>query len=164
MGNALAQKTKPAARRPSGGVDLSQTLAAVPMINQAVRQETRGESLVLFVPLRERWWMTGPVSWWLPLRREKGVALDQLGTEVWRLCDGHRDLEKIIERFADQHRLGFHEARLTVMRFMRMLALRKLIVLITVAEPPESPKLVETKSDTQSPRASSFAGVSGGDA
>lgn len=105
-------------------------LAAIPTRNAAVREETRGDALVLFVPLRKRWWMNGPVSWCLPLRDEKGVALDALGQEVWQACDGQRDLETIIEAFADRHRLGFHEARLTVMRFLRMLAQRNLLVLV----------------------------------
>ncbi|MEM7627672.1 MAG: PqqD family protein [Planctomycetota bacterium] len=124
----------PAAPRIKGGLDLAQTLAAVPVVNRAVRCETRGDALVLFVPLRRRWWMNGPVSWWLPLRREKGVALDRLGREVWESCDGRRDLKAVIEAFADRYRLGFHEARLTVMRFMQMLVERKLIVLVGTAD------------------------------
>lgn len=116
--------TKPAT------ANLKQILAATPTRNTAVREETRGEALVLFVPIRKRWWMTGPLSWCLPLRREKGVALDAIGQEVWQACDGQRDLETLVEDFADRHRLGFHEARLTVMRFLRMLAQRNLLVLI----------------------------------
>ncbi len=110
--------------------DLRLLLAAIPTRNAAVREEFRGDALVLFVPLRKRWWMNGPVSWCLPLRDEKGVALDRLGQEVWQACDGQRVLETILEDFADRHRLGFHEARLTVMRFLRMLAQRNLLVLV----------------------------------
>lgn len=135
--DVLVEKA-PRAVSPPSGMSLAQSLAAVPVKNHAVRQETRGGALVLFVPLRERWWMRGPVSWWLPLRREKGVALDALGQKVWGLCDGQRDLEAIIEYFAKDHRLGFHEARLSVMRFMRMLAVRKLIVLAVASDVEDS--------------------------
>lgn len=115
-------------------VNLKQILAAIPTRNTAVREETRGEALVLFVPIRKRWWMTGPLSWCLPLRREKGVALDAIGQEVWQACDGQHCLETLVEDFADRHRLGFHEARLTVMRFLRMLAQRNLLVLVGPTE------------------------------
>lgn len=121
--------TKPAA-------NLKQLLAAVPTRNTAVREETRGGALVLFVPIRKRWWTRGPMAWCLPLRDEKGVALDALGQEVWQTCDGQRDLETMVEDFAARHRLGFHEARLTVMRFLRMLAQRNLLVLVGEAAPP----------------------------
>lgn len=119
-------------RKPAGRSQptLEQTLAARPTRNAAVRAERRGDALVLFVPLRQRWWNAGPVAWLLPMRRERGVALDTLGQEVWQACDGQRDLETMVEDFADRHRLGFHEARLTVMRFLRMLAQRKLLVLV----------------------------------
>lgn len=109
---------------------LAQTLAAFPTRNAAVREERRGDALVLFVPLKQRWWTAGPVAWVLPLRREKAVALDAIGKEVWQACDGRRALETIVEDFAERHRLGFHEARLAVMRFLRMLAQRKLLVLV----------------------------------
>ena len=137
MANTRPPKPTPSRARPKQGLGLAQTLAAVPVVNRAVRQETRGEALVLFVPLRRRWWMAGPVSWWLPLRRERGVALDRLGREVWDLCDGRRDLEAVVDRFAQRHRLGFHEARLTVMQFLKMLVERKLLVLVGHADPHE---------------------------
>ncbi|MEL7087643.1 MAG: hypothetical protein AAGL98_04255, partial [Planctomycetota bacterium] len=72
MADAWVENVKKTAATPPGGLGLAQTLAAVPTANRAVREEARGGALVLFVPLRERWWMAGPVSWWLPLRREKG--------------------------------------------------------------------------------------------
>jgi len=108
----------------------------VPTRNAAVREETRGDALVLFVPIRKRWWTRGLMAWCLPLRDEKGVALDTLGQEVWRACDGDRRLETLVDEFAGRHRLGFHEARLTVMRFLRMLAQRNLLVLVGEAPDP----------------------------
>jgi len=122
--------------------DLERLLTAVPSANRAVREEQRGGALVLFIPLRRRWWMAGPVSWCLPIRKERGVALDALGQEVWRACDGQRDIQQVVADFADRHRLGFHEARLTVMKFLRLLAQRRLLILIGPASdkpfPPPS--------------------------
>ncbi|MEM8739527.1 MAG: PqqD family protein [Planctomycetota bacterium] len=130
-------------RRPAANtVTLERLLAAVPTANRAVRAEQRGEALVLFVPLRERWWMRGPASWWLPFRKERGIALDRLGQEVWAACDGVRNVEAVVAEFSRRHRLGFHEARLKVMAFLRLLAERKLLVLIgpsAAPEPTEAP-------------------------
>jgi hypothetical protein len=109
---------------------LEHWLAATPVRNAAVREEPRDAALVLFVPLRQRWWTAGPVRWLLPLRRERGVALDTLGREVWSACDGERNIEALVAEFADRHRLGFHEARLTVGQFLRMLVERKLLVIV----------------------------------
>lgn len=106
-----------------------EVLDLVPLQNTSVRAEARGNAVVLWVPLNKRWWMRGPLSWLLPFRREKGVELDALGREVWNVCDGERTLEQIVEEFAQRHKLGFHEARLSVQSFVALLLERNLIVL-----------------------------------
>jgi hypothetical protein len=111
-------------------IDLEKLLDAVPTANSAVRVERHGESVVLFVPIRKRFWMGPPFSWVLPYRKEKGFALDALGAEVFSACDGERTLEQIIEGFADRHRLRFHEARLAVTQFLRTLSERNLVALV----------------------------------
>lgn len=108
---------------------LDQLLDAVPICNQAVRVEVHGATVTLWVPIRRRWWMQGTLSWLLPFRSEKGVALDVIGSEVWRDCDGERRVEDIVEAFAERHRLRFHEARSSVTLFLKSLAQRRLLVL-----------------------------------
>ena len=111
-------------------LDQTQLLDAVPTLNQAVRAERRGASLILWIPIQRRWWMRGPLGWFLPFRREKGVELDALGQQVWEACDGQRRMEEIIEGFAHHHQLRFHEARLCVTQFVRSLLQRNLVVLV----------------------------------
>lgn len=110
-------------------LSLEDLLDSIPVSNQAARVEDSGEGLVVYLPIRQRWWMKPPFSWALPYRDERGVALDKLGAEVYRAIDGERTVEQIVERFAEAHRLRFHEARLAVMQFLRMLAERKIVVL-----------------------------------
>jgi hypothetical protein len=118
----MGRKTQPT-------VDPARLLDLVPAANRAVRVERHGDQVVLFVPIRRRWWMHGPLSWLLPFRNEKGVALDRLGREVWEACNGERTLEQIVELFAERHRLRFHEARLSVTQFLRSLVERNLVIL-----------------------------------
>lgn len=109
---------------------MDELLAAVPVVNRAVRVEDHGQVVRLYVPIRKRWWMRGPVSWALPMRDEKAMQLDKLGAEVWRACDGVRDVEAVVERFAAAHKLRFAEARVSVMEFLKMLMQRNLVVLV----------------------------------
>jgi hypothetical protein len=125
-GDALA--TARGSQEPSSSAN--PMLAAVPVRNRAVRAQPHGEALMLFVAIRRRWWMAGPVSWWLPLRTQRGVALDPRGREVWDACDGATNIEQIVERFAERHGLSFHEARLTVGAFLKRLVARRLVVLV----------------------------------
>ena len=116
--------------RPPSPPNPSRLLEAVPIPNHAVRCRKRGSELVLYVPLKRRWFTSRPLSLLLPLRDERGYGLDALGQEVWNACDGKSSVEQVVEGFADRHRLGFHEARLAVMQFLRTLAERKLVVLL----------------------------------
>jgi hypothetical protein len=81
------------------------------------------------VPIEQRWWMGPPLGWLLPFRKEKGIELDELGSEVFAECDGERCLEEIVERFAERHRVRFHEARQSVVQFLSLLFERKLVTL-----------------------------------
>lgn len=117
-------------REPSS-MDMSKLLATVPVANQSVRETRHGQTLILYVPIRRRWWMRPPLSW-LPgvqFRDERGIALDRLGEQVWLACDGRQTTEQIVERFAATHKIRFHEARLSVMSFLSMLMERNLIAL-----------------------------------
>lgn len=127
--------TKRAQESPSAG----QVLDAVPTCNRAVREERRAGALVLWVPIQRRWWMSGPVGWLLPFRREKGIELDALGQQVWQACDGERRIEQIIEDFAREHQVRFHEARLSVMQFLRALMQRNLVALVVPEKAEGSP-------------------------
>jgi hypothetical protein len=71
----------------------------------------------------------------MPISHERAISLDRLGSEVWQACDGRRTVEEIVDLFAAAHDLTFHEARLSVTEFLRLLVLRGLVV---VAGPPKT--------------------------
>ena len=105
-------------------------LDAVPVVNQAVKVRQSGKALTLTVPIRKRVWMGPPLSWILPFRDERRFAMDEVGQEVWRWCNGRRTTEQIIERFANKYNLRFHDARVAVTQYLRTLVQRNLVVLV----------------------------------
>jgi len=117
-------------RKTPARVTLGRLLDAVPRRNNAVRVEPRGEGLVLWTSIQKRWWMGPPLSWVLPYRDRRGTQLDANGRWVWEACDGDTSIERIVERFAADHVLRFHEARLLVMQFLEMLMQRRLVAVV----------------------------------
>lgn len=111
-------------------VSLEQLLDAVPVRNEAVEasQPIGRNGGVLSVPVQRRWWMGGPVGWVMPFRDRQKLGLDVLGREVWDAMDGESTLETIIEAFAQRHKLRWHEARVSVMAFVKGLVDRRLAV------------------------------------
>ena len=114
---------------------LEHLLRTVPVANRAATVKPAGEGLHVLLPIRRRWWMKPPLSWVLPYREHRTVALDRLGREVYEAIDGRRDVESIVERLAEAHRLRFHEARMAVMQFLRMLAERNIVILAVPKAP-----------------------------
>ncbi len=105
-------------------------LSGIPYRNSVVELKEDENGPVLWAPIRRRWWMKAPFSWFLPYRERKGFRLDALGYEVWQGCDGTRTIEQIVEEFAERHRTSFHEARLAVMEFIRTMTERELIAVV----------------------------------
>lgn len=105
-------------------------LDSIPMPNKAVtEEETTLHGLVLHVPLRRNWFLRA-VHVLNPMRDKKTIRLDRLGMEVWYACNGQRTMEQIIERFSKKYQISFHEARVSVVQFMRMLTQNSLIAII----------------------------------
>ncbi len=110
-------------------------LDAVPVVNQAVRVKQHGKTLLVEVPIQQRWWMGPPLSWFCQFRDRKRYLLDEQGQELWRLCNGKRRTEEIVEKFAARHQLRFHEARVAVMEYLGTLLKRKLMVMVMPPAP-----------------------------
>jgi len=63
------------------------------------------------------------------MRRSRQVELDELGSDLWRACDGKNRVAELIERFALRERLEWHEARLLVTAALRSLIEKGIIAI-----------------------------------
>lgn len=116
---------------PGDSLNLDDLLESVPVRNRSVRSQSRGErETVVFVPIRRQWYMGPPLSWFMPLSKDRAVALDGIGREVWDGCDGVNTVERIVENFSSSHHVSFHQARLSVMEFLRLLTRRGMIAVV----------------------------------
>jgi hypothetical protein len=57
----------------------------------------------------------------------KKLQLDTMGTAVWDLVDGNRTVRRIVQIFAEAHRLDNKEAEVSVTSFIRELGQRGLL-------------------------------------
>lgn len=84
-------------------------------------------TVVVAVPFKKTTHLKPPLSWVFSSKPELSTRLDGLGTEMWRLCDGHNTVENIVDAFAAAHRLTFHEARVAVTSHIMTLLRRKVL-------------------------------------
>src|ERR1051325_1847206 len=97
-------------------------LNSVPVANQAVTIGIAAQGgLKLSVPFRRPNWSKA-VRYLLPMSSAKIIELDQLGTEIFALCDGAHTVEEIIDIHKDRWKLSFFESRAMILQFLLHLA------------------------------------------
>ena len=97
---------------------------------QIAEERMQSGEIVIHYPVTMRPWIAGLVKrFGGPHDRiqTKPLQLDKLGTDVWELIDGNRSVHRIIEVFAETHRLQVREAEVAVSQFIRQLGQRGLI-------------------------------------
>ena len=128
-----ARKSDDAAS-PMQFVSWRRSLLGVPLRNEAAGVVEEGDGLSVSVARKRPWWLVPPISWAIKPRAEKTMRLDALGAEVWRLCDGERTVEQVIDKFATSHRLTFHESRAAVTTYIRQLVEHGVLVIAEEGE------------------------------
>jgi len=103
---------------------------SIPIKNEAAEViEASGGCVQLRVRNQRPGWHRGVIALLIPMRRSRQVELDELGSDLWRACDGKNRVAELIERFALRERLEWHEARLLVTAALRSLIEKGIIAI-----------------------------------
>ena len=115
-------------------VSRNQVLGAQPVRNPAVSWERKvwredGPSVVLLrVPRRSGRW-SDFVARMFQIPDFKKVELDEMGSDVWEMCDGKADVDAITRVICDRFHLNRRQGESSVTAYMRMLAERRFLAL-----------------------------------
>ena len=106
-------------------------LHAVVYRNEAFLNELDNEdgSKEIEVALKTQWYMHRPFSLIFPFRKSKRILLDPLGARIYEQCSQQVSVEEIIDWFAGEEQLTFHESRLTVSSYLKILLREGLIAM-----------------------------------
>jgi len=131
--------------RRSSDDGLDQQLRSVPVVNRAITTAPLSEGrLKLTAPVQRKWW-AAPATRLLRFSGVRALELDPVGADLFRLFDGERPLEEIIDHHMERWHLSFFEARGQVLEYLRRLVKRNLVG-------------VRTPGGTQDPRRRSRRG------
>lgn len=110
--------------------NVQEFLRGVPVVPQDVEtaRNHKGE-LMLKVAVARAGGVAWPISLFVPPISYKQVQLDMMGAEVFKLCDGKRTVERIIDQFAENHKLTFRESQISVTSFLHMLVTRNMMMI-----------------------------------
>jgi len=143
---ALLARVPFLARRRAVQLSRREILAGVPFRNPLIEWEVRAvenpggeatDEVVLRVPRRQD-------PFFRLLNRlfegpsHKQVILDELGSDVWRMCDGRTSMETLIQALASRHKLERREVEVSLTTYLKTLARRGFIGLRIEGESPEA--------------------------
>ena len=116
----------------------AQVLAARPLRNPGVvwerekRNEDQPSVVVLQIPRRHDR-IANLAARLLKLPEYRKVELDEIGSDVWEMCDGDTSVDALTRAVCTKYRLNRRQAETSVTAYLRQLAERRLIALRTGA-------------------------------
>lgn len=114
-------------------IDKKQALAVLPIRNALVSWDWVDDEIVLRVPLRDDRLsrIAKKLFRMRDLPSDRQIALDEVGSLVWSMCDGEHDINTILVELSKKFKMNRREAEVSVTTFFQTLAKRNLIGLMT---------------------------------
>ena len=119
------------------------------MASQPVRLvewSSDGDGRVTLAVRRREDRATRMLSFLVPIPRQRRVALDEIGSDVWRMCDGDTSLADMAGTLARKYKLNYKEAQQPLLRFLNDLARRGLVGFRLAHETPASVRVKQSEA------------------
>ncbi len=62
---------------------------------------------------------------WVPEKRT--LVLDEIGSQVWKMCDGRTSVASMIKQLCETHKLNAKEAEISLLTYLRTLGRKNLL-------------------------------------
>ena len=98
-----------------------------PVRNTLIKwEESENGEVSLVVPQKETLWVK-IVSKAFMLPKSRVVVLDEVGSSVWTMCDGHNSIDTIVRALNNKYKLTRKEAETSLMAYFRKLGKRGML-------------------------------------
>lgn len=108
-------------------INRRELLRSKPVRNERLTWERLDDGEVsLRIPRRNSWWIALVAKvFYVPSKRT--IMLDEIGSQVWTLCDGQHTVEHLITSLRHQYKLEQKEAEVSTLTYLKQLAEKGLI-------------------------------------
>jgi len=99
-------------------------MKSIPVRNSLIKwEESENGEVSLVVPQKETLWVK-IVSKVFMLPNSRVVVLDEVGSTVWGLCDGHKPIGTMVRALSNKYKLTHKEAETSLLAYFRKLGKR----------------------------------------
>ena len=102
-------------------------LKSKPARNDALTWEKNENDEVTITVERREDWKARVLSkiFWIP--KSRTLMLDQIGAQVWEMCDGKTSVDTMIRKLSNEHKLNLKEAEVSLLTYLKSLGKKHLI-------------------------------------
>ena len=113
-------------------------LGSRPTRNDAVEWETTDRGEVRITVKRQDSWKIRLLSKVFYIPRKRNITLDEVGTEVWQMCNGRTTVGEMIGSLSEKYQLNRKEAEVSLLEHLKTLAQKRFLGFLVHGErPPE---------------------------
>ena len=76
---------------------------------------------------RQETWKTRLLAKVFYIPESRTITLDEVGTEVWQMCDGQTSVAAMIERLRERYRLDRKEAEVSLLSYLKTLGQKSFV-------------------------------------
>ncbi len=89
-------------------------------------EKTEGDEVAVTLTRADTWKVRLLTKiFWVP--KQRTLVLDQIGSEVWDMCDGRTTVEAMIRRLSEAHKLNLKEAETSLLAYLKKLGQKGLV-------------------------------------
>ena len=102
-------------------------LESRPARNELLAWEKTEAGEVRITVTRQETWKTRLLSklFYIPERRT--ITLDEVGAQVWQMCDGHTSVARMIDGLRERYKLDRKEAEVSLLSYLKTLGQKRFI-------------------------------------
>ena len=102
-------------------------LSSRPARNEALEWEKTEDGEVQVSVTRQETWRVRLLSKVFYIPKKRKITLDEVGSEVWQMCNGRTTVAQMIEELSGKYQLNRKEAEVSLLAYLKTLAQKRFV-------------------------------------
>ena len=102
-------------------------LESRPARNELLEWEKTEAGEVRITVTRQETWKTRLLSKLFYIPEQRTITLDEVGAQVWQMCDGQTSVARMIEDLRDHYKLDRKEAEVSLLSYLKTLGQKRFV-------------------------------------
>ena len=119
-------------------------LSSRPARNDLLKWEKNETGEARITVERQETWKVRLLSRVFYIPRERTITLDEVGTEVWQMCNGRTTVAQMIENLRDKYQLDRKEAEVSLLSYLKTLGQKRFVGFVIDKDRAKKPEASAT--------------------